>query len=184
MASLHLIGLAIEQRTLREKHLVRDAERSQIVANQVHHHGDGLCAHFGQPGRLFHAQEPLAVFLRQRSANGLQIVAWIKAFGDAADVLAQGLAITQERRACEHVHLSAAIVDVIFARGPITGEIEKVCQRIAENGASRMADMDRSGWVCGDVFHIHGFARASIATAVIFALLKDGAQHGGPEFGF
>ena len=60
----HLIGFALEQRALREKHLVRDAERGQIVANQVHHHGDGLCAHFGQPSRLFHAQEPLAVFLR------------------------------------------------------------------------------------------------------------------------
>ncbi len=183
MALVHLIGLAFEQRALREEHLVRDAERGQIVADQVHHHRHGLGAHFWQPSRFFHAQEPLAVFLRERFAHRLQVFARIKPLRDLADVFAQSLAIAQECRAREHVHLPAAIVDVIFARGLVAGEIEEIGERIAKDGAARMADMDRTGRVRGDVLDIHGFARANIATAVIIALLKYGAQDGGPEFG-
>ena len=103
-----------------------------------------------------------AEFGLERLADRLQIVAGIEPLGDRADVLAERLAVAQEGRAGEHVHLGAGVVDVIFARRLPAGEGEEARQRVAEHRAARVADMHRPGRVGADIFDVDrpGGARA------------------------
>jgi hypothetical protein len=102
----------------------------------------------------------------QGLADRLEVIAGIEAFRDFADVLAKGLAIAQERRACEHVDLGTGIVDVIFARDVEARKLQQARQRIAKHGAAAMADMHRPGRIGRDVFDIDLLRRADRALAV------------------
>ena len=98
--------------------------------------------------RLFrHVDERAAMLLGERLADRLQVVARIEPFRNGADVLAQRLAIAQECRAREHVHLPARIVDVVFARDVIARESRegsRARRRTRRRGNGRRAS-DRSG---------------------------------------
>ena len=107
-----------------------------------------------------HVEQRLPVRLGERLADRHQVIAGIEAFGDLADVLAQRLAIAQERGPREHVDLPAGIVDVILARHVEAGEREQVGQRIAEHRAAAMADVHRARRVGRDVFDVDLFALA------------------------
>ena len=78
-------------------------------------------------------------------------------------VLAERLAVAQVGRAREHVDLRAGIVDVVFARDLVAGEVEQVGERIAEHRAAAMADMHRAGRVGRDVFDIDRLAAGGAA---------------------
>ena len=104
-----------DQRPLGEEHIVLDVERGEIALDHRHHHRDRLGAHGRQPFGFRHRQQLVAMLSGQRLPDRLQIIAGIKPFRNLADVLAERLAVAQERRAREHVDLGAGIVDVIFA---------------------------------------------------------------------
>ncbi len=91
-------------------------------------------------------------------------------------VFAESFAIAQKGGAREHVDLRAGVVDVIFARHAPSGEAEQVRQRVAKNGAARVADMHRSGRIGADIFDIDRTAAASRAGAVSAPSFQDGAQ--------
>ncbi len=180
----HLVAVAGLQRALGEEHLVGDVEGGEIIPDHLHHHGDGLGPHQRQPLRLGLRQQRVAVLLRQRRANRLEIVAGIKPFRNLANALAQRLAVTQECRTRQHVHLGAGVVDVVFARDGVAGEIQQARQRVAEHGAAAVADMHRTGRIGRDVFDIDLFAGTDAAAAVGRAGIEHRAQGVGPCRGF
>ena len=108
----------------------------------------------------------------KRLPDRLQIIAGIQPFRNLADVLAERLAIAQERRAREHIDLRAGIVDVIFAGDVIARERQQACQRIAEHRAPAVADMHRPGRIGRDIFDIDLFGRADSAAAIGIALAQ------------
>ena len=114
-------------------------------------------------------------------ADGLQVVAGIEARRDLADVLAQRLAVAQIGRAGERVDLRAGVVDVVFARHLVAGELQQVGERIAEHGAAAVADVHRAGRVGRDVLDVDPLAAAEIGAAVVGALLQDGRDDAVPE---
>ena len=103
---------------------------------------------------------------RERRTDGLQVVAGIETFRNGADVLAQRLAVAEEGRTREHVHLAAGIVDVVFARDVEAREDEQVCEGITKDGAAAMADMHRASRVRRNVFDVELAALAGRASAV------------------
>ena len=118
----------------------------------------------------------------QRLPDGLQIVAGIEPVRYRADVLAERLAVSQERRAREHVDLGAGVVDVVFAGHVVAREREQTAQGIAEHRTAAMPDMHRSGRIGGDVFDIDLLGRAERASPVRAALAQHGAQRVRPGF--
>ena len=122
-----------------------DLEGCEVASDLVHHHGDGLVAHDRQPRTFIHRLELVAILFCQRLAHRLQIIAGIKPFRDGADVLAERLAVAQERRARQHVDLSAGVVDVIFTGNIEPCELQQTAQGITEHSAAAMADMHRTG---------------------------------------
>ncbi len=119
--------------------------------------------------RLAHRLELVAELGLQRLAHRLEIVAGIEALGNCADVLAERLAVAQERRARQHVDLRAGVVDVVLARHREAGDRQQIGERIAEHRAAAMADMHRPGRIGRDVFDVHRLARADAAPAVVRA---------------
>ncbi len=105
----------------------------------------------------------------QRLADRLEIIARIEALGDVTDVLAERLAVAQERGTRQHIDLGAGIVDVVLARHPEAGEGQQIGQRVAEHRAAAVADMHRAGRVGRDVFDVDRLAGADGALAVIRA---------------
>ena len=156
-------------------------ERGEIVADNVHHHGDRLGAHDRQPFRLLHRAQLDAVLRGELCPDRLEIIAGIKAFRDRADVFAERLAVTQESRACEHVDLRACIVDVVFARDLVAGEGKQVCERVAEHRAAAVTDMHGAGRIGRDVFDVDLFAFADVAAAVVRARCENQAQFLDPD---
>ena len=120
---------------------------------------------------------------RERFADGLQVIARIKARRDFADVLAKRFRVAKVGGARQHIDLRARVVDVIFAGGPVARKREKIAERVAEHRAPRMADMHGAGRVRRDEFDVDRFARAERAPPVVVAALKHGAQRLGPEIG-
>ena len=113
---------------------------------------------------------------RKRCADRLQIIAGIEPFRNLADILAERLAVAQERRAREHIDLGAGIVDVIFPGDVMAGKVQQARQRIAEHRAPAMADMHRAGRIGGDVFDIDLAGSTCRAASVGSAFAQHGAQ--------
>ena len=111
----------------------------------------------------------VAVARRQRLADLLQIVAGIEALGDRLDGLAQRLAVAQIGRAREGIDLGAGVVDVILARDLEAGLGQQRGQRIADDGAAGMADMQRPGRIGRDILDIDRAARPDLRGAVVRA---------------
>ena len=158
-----------------------DAELGQVRLDHGQHGLQRGAPHDGEPLALGQTEKRGAVLIGERAPDGLEIVAGIEAFRDRADVLAKRLAVTEEGRAREHVHLGARVVDIIFARDGVAGEGEQGGERIAEHGAAAMADMHRSGRVGRHIFDVHRLAFAQRASAITRALLEHHAQHARPE---
>ena len=161
----NFVALAFDQGSFGEKHIEMDIECGKIVADDVHHHGDRLGAYDGQPFGLLHRAQLRAVLGGEFASDRLEIVAGIKAFGNCADIFTERLAVTQESRARQHIHLRARIVDVVFARDVEAGEQEQIGKRVAEHRAAAVADMHGSGRIGRDVLDIDFFAFADV-TAV------------------
>ena len=133
--------------------------------------------HDRQPALLGEVEEALAVLGGQRRADRLQVIARIESVRDGADVLAERLAVAEIGRAGEHVDLRAGVVDVVFAGDLVAGEGEEVGERIAEHGATAMADMHRPGRIGRDILHVDGRAGALSRSAEAVPVGEDGAQN-------
>ena len=168
--------LAGGQRTLGEKYIVPDVEGGEIALDHVHHHRDGGGAHHRKPFGLLLLQQFVAMLFGQSLAHRLEIIAGIKPVGNFADRLAEGLAVTQERRPRQDIDLRAGIVDVIFARDVIARERQQARQRIAEHRAATMTDMHRPGRIGGDVFDVDLLARTDRDAAIGIGVAQHSAQ--------
>ena len=142
------------QRQLRGKHLLPDIQRRKVVADQCHHHVDGLLANDGKPFRLGLVLQRGTEFRCQRLPHGLQVIPRIESSRDLADRLAQRLKVTEIGGAGQNVDLCAGIVDVVFARHFVAAGREKLCQRIAKDRAADVADMERPRRVGGHIFDV------------------------------
>ena len=172
-----LIGLARRlQFRLRRKNIMVDAQQRQITPDHVHHlrHGEGAECH--QPVGFGRTSETVAIFGSQRLAHRDQIIAGIKPFGDRADILAQRLAVTQMRRPGEHVHLTAGIIDIIFADHLVPGIFEQGRKRVADHRAPAMAHMHGAGGVGRHIFDIDADALPQIGPTIVGAIGMDRGQ--------
>jgi hypothetical protein len=179
-----LLFLALDQRALGKKHIRHHIETHQIVADLRQHHVDRAPPDDGKPLGFRHFLQLRAIIGGEFGPAFLEIIAGVKALRDLADILAQGLAISQKGGAREHVDLRAGVIDVVFARHGIACKGEQTCERIAEHRAAAMADMQGAGWIGGDIFDIDRLARAHAAAAVVIAVLQHLAQRLGPDTGF
>ena len=125
-----------------------NAEQCQIGFDEVHHLLDRFRAENGQPLFLWQILESIAQFAGEIGANRFQILARIQPFRDFADIVTQRFAITQVRRSCEHINLSASIVDVILAGYIVTGELKQCSQCIANHGPAAVTHMHGSRGIC------------------------------------
>ena len=135
----------------------------------------------GSHSRFRHVHQLVAVLFGERLPDRLEIIARIKPFRNGADIFAERLAVTQERRARQHVDLRAGVVDVVFARDVKAGKGQQGRQRIAEHRAAAMADMHRPGRIGRDVFDIDLLARADRRCGHSRALAQHGAQARRPK---
>ena len=69
------------------------------------------------------------------------------------------LAVAQVGGAGERVDLGAGVVDVVFARHLVAGELQQIAERIAEHGAAAVADMDGPRRVGRDELDVTGSPR-------------------------
>ena len=131
-----LLPVSISERSEKNTScLMLSAARSPLII--VHHHGDRLGAHDRQPRAFRHRLELVAVLGGERLPDRHEIVAGIEPFRNLADVLAERLAVAQECRAREHVDLRAGVVDVIFARDVVAGEMQAGSHSASPNTAPR-----------------------------------------------
>ena len=144
-----------------------DVERSEIGADHRHHHLDRLGAHDRQPFSLRLLRQRVAKQRCERRSDRLEIFSRIKPVRNGADIVAESLAVTEERRTRQHVDLCAGVIDVIFARHLIAGEAKQIGQCVAEHRATAMADMHRPGRIGRDVFDVDGLIAADVAFAEI-----------------
>ncbi|MNX85499.1 hypothetical protein D3C86_1173350 [compost metagenome] len=147
-----------------------DVEQRKILTDHHHHRVDRLVFHDRQPFFLGHGAQLDAIFIRQRLANGNEIVTGVETGRNGADIFAKRLAVTQEHRTGQHIDLRAGIVDVIFLGNAVTRKSEQVRQRVADNGATAMADMHRAGRIGGDIFDVDLLACTDGGAAEIDAL--------------
>ena len=171
----------VGKRLFRREHRMLYPEGREVLPDQIHHGIDRKTAKFREPVRFVHAGPAIAVARCNRFPDGNQIIAGVKPFGDCADILAKRFAVAQMGRACEHIDLRPGIVDVVFPADAETRLRQKRSQRVADNSAASMADMHRSGRVRGDIFHIHGLARADVAVSVARPLTENFGQARIPE---
>ncbi len=153
-----------------------DLDRREIPADLVQHRLDRPGAHDRQPFRFAPFEQSAAMFRRERTTDGFQIIAGIEALRNRPDVFAERLAVAQIGRARQRIDLGSGVVDIELARYPISGEFQQRAECVAEHRAPTMADMHRPSGIGGDIFDIDLFARAEVAAAVILAACQDGAQ--------
>ena len=65
--------------------------------------------------------------------------------------------------------LRARVVDVVFLAHPVARLGEQIRERVPDDGAARVADVDGAGRVRGHVLDVHGQALAGVAVAVALA---------------
>ena len=121
------------------------------------------------------------MLVRQGLADRLQIVAGIEPRGNLADLLAQGLAVAQKRRARQGIDLAAGIVDVVLARHVVAGEGQQIRQRIAEGCPATVAHVQGTRRVHRDIFHVHAVAAAKADAPVARPFFQDGGDDALPE---
>ncbi len=110
-------------------------------------------------------------------AHRHQVIARVKAVGERAHGLAQGLAVAQMNRTRQGIDLGAGVVDVIFAGHVETGERQKRGESVAEHGAAAVADMHRPGRIGRDIFDVDFPSRPQLAGAVAIARRQNSGQH-------
>ena len=157
-----------------------DAEQVEIGLDSIHHRGHRPLPEQQEPLTFGLADEAIAELAGQRRAHRDQVVAGIEPLGDSADILAERLAIAQLRRAREHVHLPAGIVDVVFADDFMARELEQAGERIADNRAAAMAHMHRPGRVGRDIFDVHALAGAQRRAPIGWTERRDGGELAAP----
>ena len=160
-----LIGPALGERALREEHIVPDPQLLEVRLDLLEQHFNRDLARNRQVFLFRLPHQHVAMGLGEPLPDRDHVVAWIKAFGDLADILAQRLPVAQVGRAPELVDLGAGIVHVVFAHHLVAGLLEHIGQRIAEHRAAAMADMHRPRRVGGNVFDLRALARAEVRRA-------------------
>ncbi len=105
----------------------------------------------------------------------------IKPFRDVADLFTKRFAVAQVGRTCQHIDLSARIVDVIFAGHVEPSLLQQRRQRVANHGAAAMTDMHRPSRIGGYEFDIDLAAVADVAIAVARSGAENFAQPLVPE---
>jgi len=162
-----VFGLRVGQGSFGKKHIVANIDRGKIIADHGHHRIDYKIPDRREPlvFRLVHQRGTM--FARQRDANRLQIVSGVQSFGDFADIFAKRLAVAQECRPGQNIDLGAGIVDIIFPRNIISGEIKQIGKRIPEDRAAAMADMHRTCRIGRNIFHVDLLAAADLRPAEI-----------------
>ena len=155
---------------------MEDVQGREVRADHVHHRVDRDRTHRRQPLGFGFANERIAVGVGERAADGLEVVARVKSLADRHG-LAQRLAVPQESRSREHIDLRARIVDVVFARDPVTRERQKVRERVPEHGAPSVPDMHRPGGIGGHVFDVDRVWLGGPAPAEVCAVPQDDAKN-------
>ena len=161
---------------LRREFVVMDAEQRQVVADEVEHRLDRAFAEDRKPLLFRRLDQLVAVVRGHDDRDRLQIIAWIKAFRNLADFLAERLAIPEVQRTGERVDLSARIVDIIFLRDPESRRFENAGEAVADDGAAAMPHVQRSSRVRRDIFDIDPLVIADRANAIFLAFADDGAK--------
>jgi len=90
-----LVMRPVDQGPLREEHVVVDAELAEIFLDHGEHGGECRVAHDRQPFALRQAKQLASVLLDEQDADRLQIVAWIEAFRNLADVFPERLPVAE-----------------------------------------------------------------------------------------
>src|SRR4029077_12231090 len=81
---------------LGEKDIVPNIERRQVITDHIHHHRNRARTHDWQPRTLGLLLQAIRELGGKRSPNRLEIVARIESIGNYADLLAEGLPVTQK----------------------------------------------------------------------------------------
>ena len=95
--------------------------------------------------------------------------------------LAQELPVAQENGFPQIIHLVPRVIDIVLAEDPVTDSRKNIRHDIADNGAPRMADMERSRGVGADEFHLDAPAVSQICRSVPVALAVDVLRGGKPS---
>ena len=152
-----------------KKHVVMDVESRQVLADHHHHRGDGAFLDKRHPLVFRHDAQARAVLSDQRLAYRHKVIAGIEPRRDLADLFAQRFAVAQEGRAGERIDLRAGVVDVIFLGDLVACKFKQVGERVADDGATAMSDMHRTGRIGRDIFDIDLAAGTHGALAVFGA---------------
>ena len=142
------------------------AKRREILADQHHHGIAPELGAFRRPFRLHGFRPFLAVSLRQRLADGDEVVAGVEALGRRAGVLPQRFAVAIEHRPGKRLELGAGVVDVVLAGDREARLLQQRHQRVAEHRAAAVPDVQRSGGVGRDVLDIDRLAGAKPGIAI------------------
>ncbi len=158
------------------------AKRGEIRADQVHHHFGGKEADIRQPVGFGLIQQAVAILCLERFTNGNQVISGVETFGNfGAEPV--GLAVTLEGGAGQHINLCATVIDVVFTRYIVTGEVKQRAQCIAKNRAAGVAHMQRAGRVGRDKLNINLPPCPDIGTAKACTGSKDVSQQPLPDGG-
>ncbi len=172
--------------------LVMHAEESQVLVDAPHHLSHGEVAHGREPlrrvrGRGVRAGERALVARGERLAHGDQVVAPVlqparhpgRVFL-LSERRAEGLQVAPVGGPGERVHLRTRVVDVVFLAHLVARLGEQVGERVADDGTAAVADVQGTGRVRGDVFHVHALPLPRVAVAILLTRAQDGREDG-PE---
>ena len=160
-----------------------DIEQREIVADEVEHRLDRASRNSGSHSLFGRAAYSSPYWAASTIADGLQIVARVKALGDLADVLAERLAVPQVNRAGERIDLRARIVDIIFLGDAEARRLEHPGEAVADHGAAAMAHVQRPGRVGRHIFDIDALVVADRRQAVSLAFAQDRPKLVAPRVG-
>ncbi len=163
-----------------KEHVVLDIEFFQIGLDQFKHCGQHMLLDRRQPRLFGLVQQGVAEFFHKRLPHRDQIVARIKAHWNF-NRFTQRLAVAQESRAGQRIDLRSGIVDVIFLGHLVACVGQKRCQRVAINGAARMAHMHRTGRIGRNIFDIDLLALPHIGPSEIVAAFGNRREHLVPD---
>ena len=151
-----------------------DPHQRQVVTNLFDHQLQPALREFC--GRILAALQPaVACFILELLGHVDHIGALVAAFGQR-DLASELLLIASEQGAAEEPDLRAGVIDVVLALDLKSGGVEHRGQRIAEDCAASVADLQRAGRVGRDELDLHPMAFAQIDAAPLVARVDHGEQ--------
>ena len=146
------------------------AQKGKVFSDHLHHGRRCKFTHFGQPKLLAFINERIAHFVFESLTNRNKVITGIGALFKG-HLTTMRFKIAQIDRTRQNIDLRAAIIDIIFPRDCVASIIQKAGQSVAEDRATGVAHMQRTGWIGTDIFYIYPLVLPNRRAAKIFALL-------------